>query len=268
MNTTVMYGLYDTEEDIGRNGNRHEFILQTGTSHIFLGFDIFQVLLLFYFHYLMVLMTKRESKVRKGQELIKELLQCYSVMVPITFIGASVYLNVMTRYLVTPTIFKGFWFCVSFEVYIHISTIYIGGFSLYVASLKYWRIVHNPTATSFGVHKAKKICFVLHLTFPILISLLNSISNGKVDQIFSVDHCWSNESRNNMTGPSAYDKMKSFICIDRNYELEVYFGQNIGNKIEVMLRILCGSVKIFHFFLLSNLAELILYILILRYLDK
>ena len=216
----------------------------------------------------MILMTKREAKVRKGQELIKELLQCYAVMVPITFIGASAYLDVMTRYLITPTVFNGFWFCVSFEVYVHVSTIYIGGFSLYVAALKYWRIVHNPTATSFGVHKARKVCFVLHLIIPIIISLLNSISNGKVDQIFSVDHCWSNESRNNTTNHSAYDKIKSFVCIDRNYEMEAYFGQNVGNKIEVILRILCGSVKVFHVFLLSNLVELILYILMLRYLDK
>ena len=71
-----------------------------------------------------------------------------------------------------------------------------------------------------------------------------------------------------MTDASAYDKIKSFVCIDRNYEMEAYFGQNVGNKIEVILRILCGSVKIFHIFLLSNLAELILYILILRYLNK
>ena len=225
MDTTVIDGLYDTEEQMGQKGKRSEFILQTDTSHIFLGIDIFQVLLLFYFHYLIILMTKRESKVRKGQQLIKELLQCYSVMVPFTFIGASAYLDVMTRYLITPKVVKGFWFCASFEVYIHISTIYIGGFSLYVAALKYWRIVHNPTATIFGVYKARKVCFVLHLIIPIIISLLNSISNGKVDQIFSVDHCWNNVSRNNTTDHSAYDKIKSFVCIDRNYEMEAYFGK-------------------------------------------
>ena len=106
MNSTVIHGQYDTEENFGQNGKRLKFILQTGTSHIFLGLDIFQVLLLFYFHYLMILMTKREAKVRKGQDLIKELLQCYSVMVPITFIGASAYLDVMTRYLITANIQK------------------------------------------------------------------------------------------------------------------------------------------------------------------
>ena len=38
--------------------------------------------------------------------------------------------------------------------------------------------------------------------------------------------------------------------------------------IEVIFRILCGSTKIFRIFLVSNLVELILYILILRYLDR
>ena len=130
MNTTVTNNPYTKEEIIHQNYTRFEYILETGTSHLFLVFDILLVLLLFYFHYLMIKMLQRESKARKGQELIKELLQCYSIMVPITFTGAGAYLDVMTRYLNTPTILQGFWFCVTFELYVHISTIYIGGFKV------------------------------------------------------------------------------------------------------------------------------------------
>ena len=268
MNNTVTNNTYIKEESIHQNYTRFEYILQTDTSHLFLVFDIFLVLLLFYFHYLMIKMLQRESKARKGQELIKELLQCYSIMVPITFVGAGAYLDIMTRYLNTPTIFQGFWFCFTFELYVHISTIYIGGFSLYLASLKYWRIVHNPTATKFVEYKARKICFVFHLIIPILTAILNSLSNGKVDQIFSVDHCWSIDSYGTTTDPTMYDKIKSLFCVDRNYEMEAYFGMGLGKKIANLLRVLCGSVKVFHLFVLSNLMELILYILIFKYLDR
>ena len=262
------HSLNDIEKERSENRTRFEYILQTDTSHLFLVLDIFQVLILCYFYYLMICMLKRESKEKKGQDLIKELLQCYSVMVPITFLGASAYLDVMTRYLTTPNFLKGFWFCVTFELYIHISTIYIGGFSLYVASLKYWRIVHNPTATKFREYKARKICFALHLFIPILISILNSLSNGRVDQIFTVDHCWSIDLHDNTTDPSGYDKIKSFFCVDRTYQIEAYFGTSLGNNIARILRVLCGSVKIFHLLFLSNLIELILYILIFTYLDR
>ena len=264
----ISHSLNGNEKEHSENNTRFQYILQTDTSHLFLVLDIFQVLILCYFHYLMICMLKRESKVRKGQDLIKELLQCYSVMVPITFLGASAYLDVMTRYLSTPTVLSGFWFCVTFELYIHISTIYIGGFSLYVASLRYWRIVHNPTATIFREYKARKICFVIHLLLPILTSILNSLSNGRVDQIFAVDHCWSIDLHDNNTNPSGYDKIKSFFCVDRNYELDFYFGKRVGYNIARILRVLCGSVKIFHLLFLSNIIELIIYILIFKYLDR
>ena len=268
MTNSVTNNTYIKEEIIRQNFTRFEYILQAHTSCLFLVFDISLVLLLFYFHYLMIRMLKRESKARKGQELIKELLQCYSIMVPVTFTGAGAYFDIMTRYLNTPSVLQGFWFCVTFELYVHISTIYIGGFSLYIASLKYWRIVHNPTATKFVEYKARKICFVFHLIIPILTAILNSLSNGKVDQIFSVDHCWSIDSNGTSTDPTMYGKIKSLFCVDRNYEMEAYFGKGLGKKIANLLRVLCGSVKVFHLFVLSNLMELILYILIFRYLDK
>ena len=263
----VVGKLFDPE-----NETRFEYILQTNTSDLFLIIDIFLLLPLCYFHYLMICMLKRESKARKGQDLIKELLGCYSFMVPITFLGASAYLDIMTRYLNTPILFRGFWFCLSFELYIHVSTIYIGGFSVYVALLKYWRIVHNPTATNYGEHKARKICFVLHLFIPILISILNSVSNGRIDQIFSVDHCWSLKIQDDIMNihlkKSASEKFNSLFCVDRKYGMEAHFGATIGHNIERILRVLCGSVKIFYLFLLSNIFELIIYILIFKYLNR
>ena len=97
----VVGKLFDPE-----NETRFEYILHTNTSDLFLIIDIFLLLPLCYFHYLMICMLKRESKERKGQYLIKELLGCYSFMVPITFLGASAYLDIMTRYLNTPVVWK------------------------------------------------------------------------------------------------------------------------------------------------------------------
>ena len=100
--------------------------------------------------------------------------------------------------------------------------------SLY--ALKYWRIVHNPTATKYRERKARKICFQLHLVIPILISILNSMSNGRLDQIFTVDHCWSIDLHDKTTDPSGYDKIKSLFCVNRNYEIDAYFGTSVGNN--------------------------------------
>lgn len=269
MDTAIAQNLRVTQVHVQEpNTTRTEYLLQTDVCHIFLVIDMFLLLPLCYFHYLIVCMIRRESRVRKGQNLLKELLACYSVMVPITFLGNSAYFDIMTRFLHTPTIFRGFWFCFIFEIFTHVSTVYTGGFSVYVASLKYWRIVHNSHATRIGEEQARKICFILHLVLPILVSILNSISNGKIDQLFSVDHCWSIKEAYEMTGTTPSDKIQNLFCVNRHYELEKYFSPSVGKNIARILRGLCGSVKIFYLLLLSNLVELVIYILIFKYLNR
>jgi len=155
-----------------------------------------------------------------------------------------------------------------FELFSHASIVYIGGFSIFVAAKKYWFIVHNATAMNFGKHKAKKILLVSHILLPIILSLLNTISNGRIDQIFWVDHCWSHAADAINITSSATDKIEDYFCANRHYELPELFGESLRNLVTNSLRATCGTVKVFYFLFLSNILELFLYLLIFRYLNR
>jgi hypothetical protein len=180
----------------------------------------------------------------------------------------SVYINILTRYSQTPWFISGHWFCVGFESFSHTSIVYIGGFSIFVAAKKYWFIVHNARAVKFGQRKAKKILFISHLLLPIILALLNAISNGKIDQIFWVDHCWSHETDTKNITSSAAGHIGDYFCANRHYELPEFFGESLRTLVTNSLRATCGTVKVFYFLFLSNILELFLYLLIFRYLNR
>jgi len=156
-----------------------------------------------------------------------------------------------------------------FEIFGHIDIVYIGGFSLWAALIKYWFIVHNKKATNFGEEKARKILLVSHIVVPITLSSLNSISNGKRDQIFWVDHCWGQtKDPRGIAEESEPDSFEKLLCFDRNYTLPSYFGENIDDVATKTLRVTCGGLKLFYFIFLSNMIEFFLYFLIFRYLNR
>ena len=200
---------------------------------------------------------------------MKNLLEGYVWTIPISFLAIAIYINVLTTYLEPPSLWIGFWFCIVFEIFGHIDIVYIGGFSLWAALIKYWFIVHNKKATNFGEEKARKILLVSHIVVPITLSSLNSISNGKRDQIFWVDHCWG-QTKNprgiaDESEPNSFEKL---LCFDRNYTVPSYFGENIDDVATKTLRVTCGGLKLLYFIFLSNMIEFFLYFLIFRYLNR
>ena len=174
----------------------------------------------------------------------------------------------LTRYGRTPNFLRGHWFCVTFELYVHHTTLYIGGFSLFIAILRYWRIVHNVNASEVEEGKARKIVFILHLVFPVILSVLNSWSNGRIDQLFIVDHCWNFDSVTENLSVLNSEKLKDFFCTSRQYEFANYFEESNKETITISLQMLCGSVKFAYILILSNVVEFILYSLIYRYLNR
>ena len=250
------------------NSTGSDLLLSHQAHYIFLGMDVMLIVPMIYFHFLMNLMLKRENK-KKGQNLIKNLLEGYVGVIPFSFLVISVYVNALTTYLKAPSSWIGPWFCIIFEIFGHIDIVYIGGFSLWAALIKYWFIVHNNKATRFGEAKARKILFVAHIVFPVVLSLLNSISNGKTDQIFWVDHCWGPiKSNTSIEDKNVKTVMQNVFCVDRTYDLPSYFGENAANVVTKILRTTCGSLKFTYLFFLSNMIEFFLYFLIFRYLNR
>ena len=250
------------------NSTTSGHLLSPITHNIFLGMDTTLITPLVCFHYLMRSMLKRESK-KKGQNLIKNLLEGYIGIIPGSFIVIAIYVNVLTIYLEPPATWIGPWFCIIFELFGHWNIVYIGGFSFWSALLKYWFIVHSKQALVFGEEKARKLVFAAHVLVPVFLSCLNSITNGKADQIFWVDHCWGHmQSRRNLENNDTSNVVDNLLCVNRNYDLSGYLGDNVSNVVKNILRTTCGSLKFLYLLFLSNMVEFILYVLIFRYLNR
>ena len=245
-----------------------DLLLSPHAYYSFLALDILLITPLLYFHYLESAMLKRESK-KKGQNLIKNLLEGYVCAIPISFLVIALYINVLTTYLEPPSKWIGSWFCIIFELFGHLDIVYIGAFSLWAALIKYWFIVHNKKATNFGEAKARKILLISHIVVPAFFSAMNSLTNGRRDQIFWVDHCWGESQHlNGIANNSEPNPLEKLLCFDRNYTLPIYLNENIANVANKMLRSACGGLKLFYFIFLSNMIEFFLYFLIFRYLNR
>ena len=247
---------------------RFQYLLDPKVSNVFLVIDIILFMPLCALHYLMLRMIRRESRLKKGQNLIKNLLitNLFIVVVYYTFIGA--YYNVLTRYERTPEFLRGHWFCVTFELYVHHTTLYMGCFSLFIAMMRYWRIVHNQNASEIVEAKVRNIIFIIHLVCPVVLSVLNSWSNGRIDQLFIVDHCWSFDSVTESLSVLNSEKLKDFFCTSRQYEATNYFEERHKKTITLILQMICGSLKIAYILVLSNVVEFILYFQIYGFLNR
>ena len=257
-----------SQQIVAQNSTASDLLLSSTVHFTFLGIDIILITPLFYFHFLKRAMLIRENK-KKGQNFMKNLLEGYVWTIPISFVIVALYINVLTGFIEPPAMWIGSWFCTIFELFGHIDVFYIGGFSFWAALIKYWFIVHNKKATNFGEEKAGKILFIAHIVVPLFFSTLNSISNGRRDQVFWVDHCWGESKHSNGTAEnSGYNSFEKLLCFDRNYTLPTYFDESIANVATKTLRMTCGGLKIFYLIFLSNMVEFFLYFLIFRYLNR
>ena len=247
-------------------------ILSVRASRVFLVLDAILLVFNFYFHYLIKRMVLRKDS-KKGHVIIKNLLSCYSVIVPLTFFVMFIYINILLNYTYPPSEFVGEWFCFLYEYFAHSSGLYLGAFSLFTAGMRYWFIVENAKAKSFGEEKATTVFLTSHMALPIIMAALNSLSNGDRDHIYVVNLCWAQPPEplvnvNNSTEDVVGDDTVSFLCFNRRYEIAEYLGENASYYLEPMLRIICGSISVFYMLFCSNMGELLLYARMFRYLNK
>ena len=244
--------------------------LDATTSAIFIGTDIISLILNVYFHYLIYRMTTRKD-IKNSQGTTTNLLNCYCVIVPTSFLVAFTYLNIILQYTYPPSEIFGEWFCFANEYFAHVSTIYTASFSLFTALMKYWFIVENTRAKNFGLEKGRTTFLILYLTIPIIISALISISNGEQGRSYLVNICWTQPTstfdtinRNISHEHGATD----ILCSNRRYQTSYYLGETASNYLDPLFRVICGSTSIFQALFCSNISELSVYTLVYRYLNR
>ena len=205
-------------------------------------------------------MIHRE-KDKKSHVFMKNLLECYAVIVPVTFVIVFAHVNIFLKYTFPPSEVLGDWYCFAYELFSHAAGMYLGVFSLFTAGMKYLFIVKHAQVKRFGEEKASTIFLTSYLVIPIIISVLNAASNGNVDLLFWVNNCWGHQPK---TESEEYD----MFCYHRQYQTAKYFGENASYYLDPILRTTCGSLGIFYVIFFSNMTELILYFMLFKYLNR
>ena len=241
--------------------------MSSESSIIFLVIDFTILIPVGYFHYLIKCMVRREKE-EKGHGLIKNLLECYVIIVPFVFFCCMTYVHIILRYTSIPSRVFGDGFCYVYEIFAYSGGMYVGAFSLVAAIVKYWFIVYNAEAKRIGEQKIKTIFTAAYCIIPIIIALMNSLSNGTTDQNMWVNRCWRKRPEQDVKDNTTIEEDHDFFCYNKEYDLEDYVGTDASNFLIPILRGMCGSVKLLNAVFFSNIAELVLYFLIFRYLNR
>ena len=254
-------------EMFDRNESLKSINLGAATSSFFLTADLITLVPMVYLYYLLILMIRREDK-KKRNILLKNLLLCNAAIIPTGFFIALIYTNIILRYTYPPSVVLGDWSCVAFQLVGGFFATYAGGFSLCTAISKFWFIVCSNKARKFGEERAKTIILLSHLMIPTIASMLSAVSSGNKDQMFWLDICWGQKQETeHMSGQINQWGLEMF-CYNRQYEIASYFNEKTTKILESVLRVMCGGLKIFHIFFVSNIVELFLYIFIFRCLNR
>ena len=156
------------------------------------------------------------------------------------------------------------------EIVIFGSTAYLGSFSLLIAAMKYWFIVHNAKAKTVGIERSITIFITIHLTMCIILTLLDTVATGDAALTYWGNKCWGTETmpRDTEITMSFWHKLGKPFCYFRVYQLDYYIGKRASEYFEPCLRALCGGLAIVLMVLLSNLVELVLYVLLLKHINR
>ena len=163
----------------------------------------------------------------------------------------------------------GTWYCYTMEILLHISGMYAGTIGLLVASSRYYFIVHHdPFDRNRGDKKITKF-IILYIDIIFITSIVNSLSNGIMDDFFWENQCFGHKTELNIKeGGGFLDVIPNFLCYNREYQLKYYIGVNLSYYFESVLRFFCGISTLFCILILSNGIELVLYLITLKHMDR
>ena len=232
--------------------------LISGHFWIFLTLDAISLLANCYFHRLTHLMIQRE-KLRKGYALMQYLLLPYATLTPIVFLLSVTYADILLTVDSSPSHFIGNYFCHGYEIFAHISGLYVGSFSLFAAVLKYWLIVNSTSAKRYGEERLAGKFMLFYLMIPIIVAILNSLSNGNRDVLPWVNYCWGTTYDSKPTHINESELLNCFYCKENQYVTENLLGIESSYSIISLLRTICSGIKIMYVFLFSNIPEMFFY---------
>ena len=216
-----------------------------------------------YLHSLIIKMVCREKK-KTEYTLMSKALFCYAVVFPVFQMIGIGYVFGIIPHVYPPADTIGSWFCFSIEYTSHFIGIYVGILSLLVAVMKYRWIVHNDKMARFGEENAINLFLILHFGIPLVVSLINLVSNGNKDIIPVVDECWGHTEKTHIDENGVLE----YFCYYRRYDIKKYIGEKAGNFFEPVLRGTCGCLKILYFIFFSNITELMAYVYLWKHLDR
>ena len=249
------------------HGNQNETTRSKGLSpelsNSFLMIDLFILFPVCYLHYMIRRMTKREKE-EKGHSLIKNILKYYSNIVPVMFFCSFTYVHIILRYTKPPCKVFSAGFCYVYQILAHSGSIYVGGFSLFCAVVKYVFIVHNAKSREIGEEKIKTFFTLSYCIVPVVMATLNSLSHGSRDQMMWVNLCWGIEP-SDMGGN---DRNFDLFCIEKKYDTAQYVGIEAGAYLIPFQRVTCAGVNILYMLFLTNIVEFIVYARIFNYLNR
>ena len=143
------------------------------------------------------------------------------------------------------------------QLEIYFAGIFSGYYNLTTELIKYYiKYVKSLRAKQFGEKKATVFFLVLHLVISIMASVLNLISSGNEDVIYWITRCWNKEVSSDL------------FCLSHTFDTIKYFGEEIANIFNVILRSICGCLRIFNLVVFLNIAELILYTTIFKLINR
>jgi hypothetical protein len=203
-------------------------------------------------------MIQRE-KLRKGYVLMQYLLFPYAIITPIVFLLANIYADILLAVDSPPSHFIGNYFCHGYEIFAHVSGMYVASFSLFAAVLKYWFIVNSTAAKRYGEEKLAGKFMMFYLMSPIIIAILNSLSNGNKDVLPWVNYCWGNNRDSKNTETNEYELLNCFYCEKNQYLAENFLGIESSHFLISVLLTICSGIKILYMLLFTNIPEMFLY---------
>ena len=126
---------------------------------------------------------------------------------------------------------------------------YVGSFSLFAAVLKYWLIVNSTSAKRYGEERLAGKFMLFYLMIPIIVAILNSLSNGNRDVLPWVNYCWGTTHDPKPTHINESELLNCFYCKENQYVTENLLGIESSYSIISLLRTICSGIKIMYVFL-------------------
>ena len=134
--------LTDTDYSVMNTNIRDGSLPSSELASFSLALNLTLAILSFYFHFLIKRMASRENN-KVGETLHGRALTIYAHYMPFAHLWTIINAFGIMSYIFPAAKILGPWYCYMIEIEMNHITAYVGSFSLLIATMKYWFIVHT-----------------------------------------------------------------------------------------------------------------------------